>query len=178
MNSTGRTSASRWSTPRIPSSSRGATNSVGVDGSGAEPRAGHEPGEVAARVAHDRVDGGRLQAADERPQRLDDRAVRDAALAHVRTGAAEHAEATRRRERRRLADEPRLADAGLAGDQLVDGRAAHGAIERVLERGKLGGAPHERRADEATGHARIIGRGGNRSVADEGDLERHEGRLR
>ena len=54
-------------------------------------------------------------------------------------------------------DQPRLADAGLAGDELVDRRAgARAASSARAMRRELRLASHEGRADEAAGHGPMI----------------------
>ena len=160
-NSTGRISASRWSTPRIASRRRGARNSVELAGSGAGRAPGRAGRDPPATPRTRSIDGGRLEPADERAERLDDRAVGDAALADVRAAAL----STRKPRAAASEDVSRTAATCRRPPrpQRAGGRACRrGAVERGIKRGHLRGAPDERRADEASGHARIIGRGGNR----------------
>ena len=81
--------------------------------------------EVGARAADHGVEDLGLERPDERPERLDDRPVRDAAVTDVGAAADDDAHPAGRRERGRLRDQARLADTGLARDELVDRRPGH-----------------------------------------------------
>jgi len=79
-----------------------------------------EVGEIGPRRADHGLQLGRIQLLSQIAQGLDERRVRHAAVADVGTAAHEDAHPACRRHRRDLGDEPRLADARLAGDELVD----------------------------------------------------------
>ena len=135
-NSTGPSSESRWNTPehRVEQSSleRLGLGRGGV-GLGGRTERWHEASQIRPCVPDD---GGQLiviQLADEAPQGFDDRAVRETAVTDVRAAAVEHAHPAGRCHRRRLGHEARLADAGLAGDELMNRGCGFRAVEGVRD---------------------------------------------
>ena len=87
-------------------------------------------------------------------QGLDERPVREARPTHVAAIAAQHAEPAVAGEALGLARQPRLADAGLAGNEQVDGLAAGGAVQRTLDGVELRIAADDDRAADAGRHDR------------------------
>ena len=114
---------------------------------------GDEPGEVGAGRADHDLEAVGVELADELAEDLDDRAVRQALLAHVGARPAEDEHATSVGGASQLGHQPALADAGLAGDQQVRGRPLDGGIERGERGVQLGPATDRDGADEASGHA-------------------------
>ena len=96
---------------------------------------GQQAGEPAARRPEQRGQlllGGRAR---QRAQRVGERRQREAVAAELHARAAEHARAARRRGGGQLADEPRLADPGLAADERHGGLAgAAPARARAISR--------------------------------------------
>ena len=93
-----------------------------------------------------------VAGARQRAQRADDRRVRQFALAQLDAVAADHAHAVRARRALELAEQPRLADAGLAGHERERGAAArrfgHGGAQFL----ELGCSVREARAGHPGGH--------------------------
>jgi hypothetical protein len=94
----------------------------------------------------------RVAGAGERPERGDDRRVRELTFAQLDALAAEHAHAFAAGGALELAEQPRLADAGLAGQE----RDRRLALARLREPGlklrELRVAADERRAGYARCH--------------------------
>jgi hypothetical protein len=112
----------------------------------------HEPGELRT-VGPDHL-GSRLgrQVVGEPAQRLDQRAIREAALPDVGARAADDAHVQALREGGQLGDEPRLPDARLARDQQVPGLALDGRRQGLARAGQLAVAADHGRTDESAGH--------------------------
>ena len=96
------------------------------------------------------------QLAVERAQDVDHRAVRPAALLEVEALADQHPRAVAAGVGRCLADEARLADAGLAADQCHGTLAGGGAPERLDQPVELCGPADERRRSYVCPHPPII----------------------
>ena len=123
---------------------------VPVRGRG-ERRAGQQ-----ARQLLQPVEGGR---AAQRPERLDEREVGQGGSDEVDAPSREHGRAAPARPLRQLAGQPRLADAGGAGDQC--GRAVPGrrSVERLLEPRQLRRPADEPVAGGRHGHRGRLGAG-------------------
>jgi hypothetical protein len=114
---------------------------------------GHERAGARGGPAPDRDELGRrlhgrraataLVLLGERSQRVGDRQQRDGGVLQVGALAHEHAPAGVARPVRELAEQPRLADAGLAADQDRPRGAAGGPLICGLEVGDLAGPAHE-----------------------------------
>ena len=118
------------------------------------PEGRHEAREVVRRGS---CDGGGLDRTEldrQVAEGLDERPVREARPTDVAAIAAQHAKPAVGGEARGLARQPRLADAGLAGHEQVDGLAAGGAIQRALDRVELRIAADDDRAADAGRHDR------------------------
>ena len=102
------------------------------------------------QVAGPRALGG--HPAGERPQRGDQRRVRDLRAAELEALAEQHARAALARAGLELAQQPRLADARLAADEDERRAAGRGAVERVAQQLQLGAAADERGGADAAGH--------------------------
>ena len=76
-----------------------------------------EPGQLGAALTDDGVELDRVDAADQTAQRLDDRCVRQRAVTEVDAATLEDLRAKRGGRCGELAGQPRLANAGLAGDK-------------------------------------------------------------
>jgi hypothetical protein len=120
-----------------------------------------EAGDQARR----RSDGSRIEGGDRRsivlveviPKRSDNRSEGQAHPPDRDARAAQDPEATLLGLLCELVREPRLPDAGLAGDQEVIQFAPFGSIEGLRRSTKLLGSADEDRADGAAGHVAIIG---------------------
>ena len=88
---------------------------VGLAVAAAEP--GEDLGERVARGAGEQRRERGIAGAGQRAQRADDRRVGQLALAQLDAVAADHADAVGARRALELAQQPRLADAGLAGHE-------------------------------------------------------------
>ena len=99
----------------------------------------------------------RTARAAQRPERLDEREVGQGGADEVDAPAREHGRAAPARPLRQLAGQPRLADAGGAGDQ--GGRAAPGrrSVERLLEPRQLRRPADEPVAGGRRGHRDRLG---------------------
>jgi hypothetical protein len=97
---------------------------------------------VAASVVEELVD--RRHGA----QRVDERRVGEDGAAELQAVPDEHARVGGGGTRLELADQPRLADAGLAGDE----RERREPVQRVVEGPELGGPADERGAGHAAEH--------------------------
>ena len=99
----------------------------------------------------------RERRAAQRPERLDEREVGQGGSDEVDAPSGEHGRAAPARPLRQLADQPRLADAGGAGDQR--GRAAPGrrSVERLLEPRQLRRPADEPVAGGRRGHRDRLG---------------------
>ena len=94
---------------------------------------GQQVGERVARARRELLGRVRAHPARERPQRGDERRVRDLRAAELEALAQEHARIARTRARLHLAQQPRLADARLAGDEHERRPPAGGALQRAFE---------------------------------------------
>ena len=117
---------------------------------------------TAADPGHDRVDRGavrrservqrRVLVAHERPQRRQQRGVRQLVLAELDAVAREHARTGLARVPLQLVGEPRLADARLTANQCERWTALGGVAQGRLQLGELSGSPDEASACHARGH--------------------------
>src|SRR5207245_1197642 len=96
--------------------------------------------------------------AKEGAQGLDERAVREAAIAQLEAGSLEHRGALEARTPAELRDEARLPHAGLPADDDHRGVAGLRLRELRRETGQLDGSPDERRTGDID-HSRPIIRG-------------------
>jgi hypothetical protein len=115
-------------------------------------RGRREAGEERRHGGADRLGQRRVAGAGERPQRGDQRHVRQLALAEVDAVAGQHQRAALGRAPLELGEQARLADAGLAGQEHDRRPLAAGVGERGLELGQLGGAPDQARARDPGSH--------------------------
>jgi hypothetical protein len=135
--------SSSWRVPVPPSSGSSSASALRVAAGSA----------AAAGPARPRARGlGAGESARERPQRGDQRRVRDLRAAQLQALAAEDPHPARPRARLELAQQPRLADAGFAADEGEGRHAARGARERGVERLELGVAADEHQGGHAAGH--------------------------
>ena len=119
------------------------------------PQAGEHVREAGAGGGSQRVQRG-VAGARERAQGGDDRRVGQLALAELDALAAEHAHPVLARGALELAEQPRLADARLAGDER-DRRLARARVGQPgLELGQLVVAADERGAGDARRHTSSI----------------------
>ena len=116
----------------------------------------HESCEVVTSAADDDIEAVRVERPHQCPERLDDRAVGNAAMTDISAATDEDAHPARCRQGRRLGDQAGLADAGLARDELMDRGARDGTVECAGDRCELRRPAHERRADQAAWHALMI----------------------
>ena len=154
ISSTGERSASRWNSPKSASNSLACTGSDCDEASSREPKAG-------TRRVRSRAAGPATAAVSTGPSSI-------ARLRRASTNGPygrldpptlpQSPRSTRnprsRGEARGLARQPRLADAGLAGHEQMDGLAAGGAIQRALDRVELRIAADDDRAADAGRHDR------------------------
>jgi hypothetical protein len=96
----------------------------------ARAQLGQQPGQIAVGRADELLEGGGLELAGESAQRRGDRGVGELPRAEGRAVAAHHACTAHGGVALELAQEPRLADAGLAGHEDRRRRAALGSAER------------------------------------------------
>ena len=157
-NSTGVVSPSRPSRRRTPSKIRTWSQSAGPVWAGGS-------GATSASSGTSRASSGRLgpaaaamrsasTLAHERSERLDERAERETIVADGDRPALQDEPAIVAESRRRLADEPALADAGLPTDEDQGRTAGRGGIGRCEEHTKLLRATDEHRAGQAPSHGR------------------------
>ena len=125
-------------------------------GHGCRAERRHEPGDLRSRRPEDRFELLRFERSAQRAECLDDRAVRDASVTDVRAATLQDPHPAGRRDLHRLEDQAGLADASLAGDQLVDGCRRHGAVEGPGDGVEFGRPADEGRADEAARHDPMI----------------------
>ena len=102
-------------------------------------------GQQARQLLQPVEDGG----APQRPQRLDEREVGERRADEVDAPSREHGRASPARPFRQLAGQPRLADAGRAGDERGRAMPRRRCVERLLEPRQL-----PRTADEPVPHGR------------------------
>jgi hypothetical protein len=105
---------------------------------------GQQLGERVARAFGQLVQAVRADAARERPQRGDQRRIRDLRAAELEALAEEDARAARVRARLDLAQQPRLADARLAAGEHERRAALRGPFQRAVEQLQLGRPADER----------------------------------
>jgi hypothetical protein len=113
----------------------------------------HEARQLPARGTEhlDQVVGIELRG--QRPQRADDRRVRQLGVADLDAVPEQHDHAVLARLLRDLADEPALADARLARDQDARGLAGRGGGDRGTQHLELTFPSHQSGARQASGHA-------------------------
>ncbi len=114
---------------------------------------GDEAGEVGAAVADDGLELLGREATDQSAKRLDDGGVGQRAVTEDDAAAAEDHRPVAVREVGELADEPGLADAGLARDHDRAAPPLAGAPQRGSESLELDGPSDEDRAGDAGRHA-------------------------
>ena len=159
MNTTGALAARRSRTPRSSSNSRPWAEPIAqartrCRRSGDGPEVGDQPGQLGAALPEDGVELVGVGAADEPAQGLDDRRVRQRALAEVDAAAEQDDGALAPGDRGDLGDEPRLADAGLAGDRSVALlRPSRAACRDGAQPAELAGSADEDGAGDADRHA-------------------------
>ena len=102
--------------------------------------------ELRADLAEKLGKGIRLQLPAERPERLEERSVRDALSAEVHAATDQDAGTGLPRGRGELVDEPRLAEARVAADEDDCRSPALGSPQGGIERKQFGGAPDKDRA--------------------------------
>ena len=100
-------------------------------------------GQLRPGDADDAVELVRLELAHERPQHADQRREGQLTVAQLDAVADEHARPLRPRPDGELAQQPRLADTRLAGDQHRPRAAGTGGLERRFKRLQLGRATNE-----------------------------------
>ena len=164
ISSTGDRSASRWNSPKSASNSL-RLHPFRLDGSlvkGAE--GGHEARQVVGRQVLPRLrsqpDRGLIASPRSASTNGPYGRLEPTDVAAI---AAQHAEPAVAGEARSLARQPRLADAGLAGDEQMDGLAAGGAVQRALDGVELRIAADDDRAADAGRHGREDTRGPGRT---------------
>ena len=102
---------------------------------------------------------------DQRPQRADQRRVRQLAVAQLDALAAEHPRAVVARVARQLAEQPRLPDARLAGHERQRRAAGIGVAHGLHERRELVVAADQAAADGGGGHLASLRCEPDRAVA-------------
>ena len=113
----------------------------------------HEPRQAVGGWPEDGASVRRVEASEDRPERLDEWRVRKAAFSKVEAAAADGRSAGRLDARRDLGDEPALADAGLSGDQGERRSTGRRPVVRGQELLELGLSPDEDGAAATAGHA-------------------------
>ena len=121
-------------------------------GSGHGPEVGDQPGQLGATLAQDDVELFRVGPADEPAQGFGDRGVRHRALAEVDAAAEQHDGALGLGDRGDLGDDPRLADAGLAGQERRAAATLVGRLQGRAQSADLAGSADEDRARDADRH--------------------------
>ena len=106
-----------------------------------------------------------VPGADQRPQGADQRRVGQLAVAKLDALAAEHARAIVARLARQLAQQPRLADARLAGHERQRRAARVGVAHGLHERRELVVAADQAAADGGGGHIASLRREPDRAFA-------------
>ena len=114
---------------------------------------GHQPGQLGPGPAQHPLQLGRVQQADQRPQRLDQRGVGQDAVADVQAAAAEGDGAALAGPAEQPGHQPGLADAGLARHHQDGGPAGCRPLERGLEPRDLGGPADQNRTGNSPRHA-------------------------
>ena len=117
---------------------------------------GREPRQLVACPSEQLVEDRRIELAGEPPQRGGQRRVGQLARAEGHAVATQHARPALDGPALELAQQSRLADAGLAGHERGGRRAALGPLECRLEPRELRGAADELGARDARGHTAII----------------------
>ena len=118
-------------------------------GSGDGPEVGDQPGQLGATLAQNDVELLRVGPADEPAQGFGDRGVRHRTLAQVDAPAEQDDGALRLGDRGDLRDDPRLADAGLAGQERRAAATLVGRLQGRAQSADLAGS-----ADRARGWRR------------------------
>jgi hypothetical protein len=117
---------------------------------------GREPRQLVACPSEQLVEGCRIELAGEPAQRGGERRIGQLARAEGHAVAAQHARPAIDGPPLELAQQPRLADAGLAGHERGGRRAALGPPECRLEPRELRGTADELGAGDARWHVAII----------------------
>jgi hypothetical protein len=128
----------------------GRRHRLGAAGPRAELR--HQLRELAARVAEHLVELGGPEQPGQRPRRVDQRGVREDAVADVEAAAGERDGAGVGGPAHQLADEPGLAHPGFAADHDGRGLAGRGTGEGRPQAGDLAVATDEHRTGDSLRH--------------------------